>query len=120
MIPPADWALIALITTGCAVMAIATGALLLRVLHRRSITTHLAVVSFAAIVTVAASIVMTTEAMFLSGRDSFVVLLVCCCRCRRQPAWRCCSDARCARQPATSRMPRKRSVTRPTTPGLHQ
>ena len=76
MIPPADWALIALITTGCAVMAIVTGALLLRVLHRRSITTHLAVVSFAAIVTVAASIVMTTEAMFLSGHDSVVVLLV--------------------------------------------
>jgi hypothetical protein len=34
------------------------------------------VVSFAAIATVAASIVMTTEAMFLSAHDAVVVLVV--------------------------------------------
>jgi signal transduction histidine kinase len=76
MIPSTAWALIALITTGCAVAAIVGGTLLIRTLHQRSVTTHLVVVSFAAIATVAASIVTTTEAMFLSAHDAVVVLVV--------------------------------------------
>jgi signal transduction histidine kinase len=76
MIPPTAWAQIALITIGCAVGAFAIGSLLVHVLRHRSVTTHLVVVSVAAIATVAASIVMTTNAMFLSGHDSVVVLLV--------------------------------------------
>ena len=76
MIPPTAWALIALIAAGCALAAIAGGSLLMRALRGRSVTTHLAVVSFAAIGTVAASIVVTTAVMFLSVHDSIVVLLV--------------------------------------------
>jgi len=76
MISPAAWGVVALITIGCAIAAFTIGGLLVHVLRHRSVTTHLVVVSFAAVVTVAASIVMTTKAMFLSGHDSAVVLVV--------------------------------------------
>ncbi len=76
MIAPTDWLLVAVITASCAAVAVAVGALMVHRLTRRSVTVHLVVASLAALITVAASVVATTRAMFLSAHDSRVVLVV--------------------------------------------
>ena len=76
MIPATDWLLVGAITAACAVAAVALGALLVHRLTHRSVTVHLVIASLAAVATVAASVVATTRAMFLSSHDSRVVLVV--------------------------------------------
>ena len=76
MIPPTDWGVVALVTASCALAAVALGWLLVHSLRRHSVTIHLVVASLAALVTVAASVVVTARAMFLSSHDARVVLVV--------------------------------------------
>lgn len=76
MIPPTDWGVVAAITAVCTLAAVLSGGLLVRVMRERSVTVHLLVASLAALATVAASVVVTTRAMFLSSHDARVVLVV--------------------------------------------
>ena len=76
MIPAADVGVVALLTAGCTLVALATGWSLLRLLHGRSVISHLLVVSSAALATVVGAVLVTTRQMFLSSHDSRVVLVV--------------------------------------------
>jgi signal transduction histidine kinase len=64
------------ITAGCATPVVAGGALLLRVLDRRSITASVSVVVLVGVLALTAGLVGTSYAMFLSAHDLGVVLLV--------------------------------------------
>lgn len=76
MIAAADWGLVAVMTMGCAALALVAGLVTLRRLHQRSVVAHLLVASCAALGTVTGAVLLTTRAMFLSQHDSRVVLVV--------------------------------------------
>jgi signal transduction histidine kinase len=74
--PAADLAVVVELTVACAVGALVAGWLLLRLLRGRSVLAHLIVTSSAALATAVGAILVTTRAMFLSGHDSHLVLVV--------------------------------------------
>ncbi|MGI8696141.1 MAG: sensor histidine kinase [Mycobacteriales bacterium] len=67
---------VVLITLACAAPVVVIGMAVLRALRRRSITANVSVVVLVAVLAVVAGVVGTAQAMFLSGHDLSVVLIV--------------------------------------------
>lgn len=76
MITGADLLVIVLIAAGCSLAVAGLGALLLHLLRRRSVVLSLAVVMAIALGAVVAGALGTASAMFLSGHDLQVLLVV--------------------------------------------
>ena len=76
MIAAADWFLILALTVACVVAVTAGGVGLLLLMRRRSVTALVAVSALVALGCVAAAVAVTARAMFVSGHDMRVVLVV--------------------------------------------
>ena len=76
MISAAGWLLILALTGACAAAVTAAGVGLLRLLRRRSVTSLVAGGALVALGCVAATVAVTARAMFVSGHDLRVVLVV--------------------------------------------
>ncbi len=76
MIPAAGWFLILALTGACVAAVTAAGVGLLLLLRRRSVTGLVAVGALVALGCVAAAVAVTAWAMFVSGHDLRVVLVV--------------------------------------------
>jgi signal transduction histidine kinase len=76
VIPAADWLVVLALTGACVAAVTAAGVGFLRLLRRRSVTGLLAVGTLVALGSVAAAVAVTARAMFVSGHDLRVVLVV--------------------------------------------
>jgi signal transduction histidine kinase len=76
VIAAADWFLILALTVACVVAVTAGGVGLLLLMRRRSVTALVAVSALVALGCVAAAVAVTARAMFVSGHDMRVVLVV--------------------------------------------
>ena len=72
-----DWLVVVGIAVGCALAVAVLGLLVLRAVRERSLVLSLAVVALVSVGAVLAGALGTAQAMFLSGHDFRVLLLVC-------------------------------------------
>jgi signal transduction histidine kinase len=76
VIPAAGWFVVLALTGACVAAVTAAGVGLLRLLRRRSVTGLVAMGALVALGSVAATVAVTARAMFVSGHDLRVVLVV--------------------------------------------
>jgi signal transduction histidine kinase len=76
VIEATGWLLVLALTAGCAAVITAVGAGVLLLLRRRSMISLLSVDALVALGVVAAAVALTARAMFVSGRDLWIVLAV--------------------------------------------
>jgi signal transduction histidine kinase len=76
VIPAAGWFLVLALTGACVAAVTAAGVGLLRLLRHRSVTSLVAVGALVALGCVAATVAVTARAMFVSGHDLQIVLVV--------------------------------------------